>query len=426
MTKVGFTAVEKIFAAHSGGEPVHAGDVVVARPDRIMLHDITGALAFEIVASMGAKRLAAPDAVVLVGDHYSPPPSPEAARLLTQMEQFGRDMEVSHVFTTGQGIEHTLLPERGLLRPGDLVIGTDSHTCTAGAFGAIGTGMGSSDVAAAMALGEHWFMVPETIRAAYHGSRGRWVTGKDLILALLARIGVDGATYKCVEFAGSAINGLNMDERMALCNMTVEAGAKTAFVPPDDTLDAWARDKFPGEEDFAWVRSDDDAAFDAVLDFDAAAIEPLCAHPFSPANVHPVRQSVGVRIDQVYIGNCSNGTLTDLRQAAEILAGRKVAPGVRCIIVPATQRIHAQAAREGLIETLLEAGAIVGPSTCGACAGLHMGALGDDQVAVATTNRNYRGRMGAHSSQVYLANAWVAAASAVAGEIVHPDAVAGA
>jgi 3-isopropylmalate/(R)-2-methylmalate dehydratase large subunit len=421
----GFTAAEKIFAAHAGLESARAGDIVVASPDRIMLHDITGAMAIEIVAAMGAERLHDPDRVVLVGDHYSPPPSPEAAKLLQIMNRFGRDMEVANLFTTGQGIEHTLLPERGLLKPGNLVIGTDSHTCTAGAFAALGTGMGSSDIAAAMALGELWFMVPHTLRARFTGKRGRWITGKDMILTLLGQITVDGATYKCVEFGGEAIESLNMDERMALCNMTVEGGAKTAFVPPDDTLRAWALEKHGPEAIENLVESDADAVFEQDFVFDAAAIEPLAAHPYSPDNVSPVREAKNIRVDQVYIGNCANGTMTDLRQAAEILNGRKVAPGVRCIIVPATQRIHAQAAREGLIEIFADAGAIVGPSTCGACAGLHMGALADEEVAVATTNRNYRGRMGAHSSQVHLANAWVAAASAVAGELIHPEEVVG-
>ncbi|MEH3038274.1 MAG: 3-isopropylmalate dehydratase large subunit [Sphingomonas adhaesiva] len=420
---MGMTAAEKIFAAHAGLAAVSAGEIVVAKPDRMMLHDITGELAFAIFRSMGATEVCDPDKVVLVGDHYSPPPHPEAAALLAKMERFARDMEVQHVFTTGQGIEHTLLPERGLLKPGNLVIGTDSHTCTAGAFSALGTGMGSSDVAAAMALGEMWFMVPETIRATYVGRRPAWITGKDLILALLARITVDGATYKCVEFDGEAIASLNMDERMALCNMTVEGGAKTCFVAPDDTLRAWAVGKHGEGALDHLVESDADAIYSQHQVIDVSELEPQCAVPFSPDNVVPVGELRGTRVNQVYIGNCSNGTMTDLRQAASVLRGRKVAPGVRCIVVPATQRIAAQAAREGIMETLLEAGAIVGPSTCGACAGLHMGVMSDDEVAVATTNRNYRGRMGAFSSRIHLANAWVAAASAVAGEIVHPGEV---
>lgn len=422
---MGMTAAEKIFASHAGLDSSTAGEILVARPDRMMLHDITGELAFAIFQSMGATRVCDPDKVVLVGDHYSPPPHPEAAKLLATMDRFARDMEVQHVFTTGQGIEHTLLPERGLLKPGNLVIGTDSHTCTAGAFSALGTGMGSSDVAAAMALGEMWFMVPETIRATYTGRRAPWITGKDLILALLQRITVDGATYKCVEFDGDAIGSLNMDERMALCNMTVEAGAKTCFVAPDDTLRAWAIDKHGPSALDHLVESDADAVYLDHLHFDTSTMVPLCARPFSPDNVAAVTDVPATRVNQVYIGNCSNGTMTDLRQAAEILRGRKVAPGVRCIVVPATQRIAAQAAREGIMETLLEAGATVGPSTCGACAGLHMGVMSDGEVAVATTNRNYRGRMGAYSSQVYLANAWVAAASAVAGELIHPAEVVG-
>ncbi|HEY0420829.1 MAG TPA: aconitase/3-isopropylmalate dehydratase large subunit family protein [Acetobacteraceae bacterium] len=422
---MGMTAVEKVFAAHAGRERVAAGEIVAAWMDRIMLHDITGALAVEQLAAMGAERVVEPDRVVLVGDHYSPAPDPTAAGLLTLMERFAAEKGIPHLFTTGQGIEHTLLPEQGLLRPGDLVIGTDSHTCTAGAFAAIGTGMGSSDIAAAMALGELWFMVPETIRVAFTGARTRFVTGKDLILLLLGAITADGATYRCLEFAGDVVGGLNMDERMALCNMAVEAGAKTAFVAPDDRTREWATEKHgPAGMDRA-VASDPDARFVAAHAFDITGMEPLCARPFSPDNVAPVAEARGVRIDQVYLGNCANGTITDLRQAAEILAGRKVARGVRCIVVPATRQIYRQAMAEGLLEIIAAAGAIIGPSTCGACAGLHMGALAEDQVAVATTNRNYRGRMGAHSSRVYLANAWVAAASAVAGELIHPAEVMG-
>ena len=404
----GYTAAEKIFSRHSGGRMARAGEIVVASPTRIMLHEITGALTFEALRNMGAKRLAYSDRVMLVGDHYSPPPSPDAAKLLSDMTRFGRDMDVPHIFVSGEGIEHTLLPERGLLRPGDLVIGTDSHTCTAGAFGALGTGMGSTDVAAAMALGELWFSVPETIRVTYQGVRRPFVTAKDMILALLGLMTVDGATYRCVEFAGEAMASLNIDERMALCNMTVEGGAKTCFVPPDETLSRWVCDVHGSEAGVDYVYSDKDATFASEIAIDLGEIGPQCARPYSPDNVAAVDGMPATRIDQAYIGNCANGTMTDLRQAAEILRGRKVAPHVRCIVVPATQRIFAQAAREGLLEVFAEAGAIVGPSTCGACAGLHFGVLTDGQTAVATTNRNYRGRMGSPGSSVYLANAWTA------------------
>lgn len=400
-----------------------AGEIVVASPSRIMLHEITGALAFEALRNMGATRLADPTRVMLVGDHYSPPPSPEAAQLLANMARFGRDMSVPHIFVSGEGIEHTLLPERGLVRPGDLVIGTDSHTCTAGAFGAIGTGMGSTDVAAAMALGRIWFAIPETMKVLYRGRRRPYVTAKDMILALLGRITVDGATYRCVEFAGDALASLNIDERMALCNMTVEGGAKTCFVPPDDVLRQWVIDIHGETAEIDYVRSDEDAVFASETTIDLDDLQPQCARPYSPDNVVPVSEMTAIKVDQVYIGNCANGTMTDLRQAAEVLRKHRVAPHVRCIIVPATQRIFAQAAREGLLEAFAEAGAIVGPSTCGACAGLHMGVLTDGQTAVSTTNRNYRGRMGSPSSSVYLANAWTAAASAVAGELIDPASV---
>ncbi len=279
---MGMTAAEKIFAAHAGRSHATAGEIVAAKIDRILLHDITGALAVEQLAAMGADRVAEPDKVVLVGDHYSPPPSPEAAELLALMERFGAEQGIKHLYTTGQGIEHTLLPEQGLLRPGDLVIGTDSHTCTAGAFAALGTGMGSSDIAAAMALGELWFMVPETIRVSFTGKRRPYVTGKDFILQVLKALTVDGATYKCLEFDGDAVSGLNMDERMALCNMAVEAGAKTAFVVPDEATIAWARSKH-GEAGLATlVSSDPDARFPG-----RSALMPPPSSRFAPTPSHP-------------------------------------------------------------------------------------------------------------------------------------------
>lgn len=418
---MGSTAAEKIFAAHAG-RPVRAGEIVTARVDRALLHDITGPVAIEQFAAMGATRLAEPSAVVLVNDHFSPAKDIPSARNLRLMREFaGR--HGAHLFDVGAGIEHTLLPERGLVAPGDLIVGTDSHTCTYGAFGALGLGMGSSDVAAAMALGELWFAVPATIRVEYTGTKGAFVTGKDLILALLGRIGTDGGLERCLEFAGEGVWALSMDERMALCNMSVEASATACFVPPDETTRAWAEDR--GVR-FTPVASDPDAEWAEALRIDLDGLPPLCARPFSPGNVAPVAETEGVAIDQVYIGNCSNGTLTDLRQAASVLRGRRVARGVTAIAVPATQRIFREAAREGLLEALSEAGVVIGPPTCGACAGLHMGVLAEGQRAVATINRNFRSRMGAADAEIYLANAYVAAASAVAGRLADPREVVAA
>lgn len=413
------TAVEKMFAAKSGAAAVRAGEIVSARFDRALLNDASGPIAFTQLRAMGATRMPDAERIVLVGDHFAPPKDVAAADGLRALKLFAREHNISHHYGVGDGgIEHTLMPERGLVRPGDLIVGGDSHTCTAGAFGAFGIGMGSTDIAAAMAMGSLWFTVPETIIVEFHGQRNPFVTGKDLILALLREISVDGAAYRCLEFTGRALAALSIDERMALCNMAAEAGAKTCVVPADAVTDTWST-SIHGET-FASVKSDPDAEIHSVVRIDVGAVQPLCAHPHSPDNVHAVADSVGVAIDQVYIGNCANGTLTDLRQATSVLAGRKVADGVRCIVVPATQRIFRAALQEGLIDALVEAGAVISPSTCGACAGLHMGVMTDGEVTLATTNRNYRGRMGSPLSRVYLANAWVAASAAVAGEITLP------
>ncbi len=418
------TAVEKIIGAHAG-QDVAAGDVVTARVDRVLLHDVTGPIALDQFEAMGARRLADPDAVVLVNDHIAPAKDVVSATNLARM----RDFATAHgarLFDAGAGIEHTLLPEQGLVAPGGLVIGTDSHTCTAGAFGALGVGLGSSDIAAAMALGSFWLPVPATIRVDFRGVPGRFVAGKDLILAVLGRIGCDGSLDRALEFTGEGIGALGMEARMALCNMAVEASATTCFVPPDAATRAWAEAKGVAAH---YVWSDADAVWDSEIAIDLAAVGPLCARPFSPGNVASVERVVRevgpLAIQQVYIGNCSNGTLTDLRQAASVLRGRRVAPGVTAIAVPATRAIYRAALAEGVIDTLLEAGAIIGPPTCGACAGLHMGVLAAGQRAVATINRNFRGRMGAADAEIYLANAYVAAACAVAGRLAHPAEVMG-
>ncbi len=413
------TAAEKIFARHAGRDRVRAGDFVFAKVDRALLNDITGPLAFDQLRAMGVDRIRDPDKVVLVGDHFAPPRDISAAEGLRSLQDFAKAQGVAHSYGVGDGgIEHTLLPELGLVRPGDIIIGGDSHTCTYGAFGALGSGLGSTDIAAAIAMGELWFRVPETMVFEFEGRRGPFVAGKDLILQILGDITTDGATYRCMEFRGGGIAELEVNERMAVANMAIEAGAKTCIIPADAKTLAWAADR--GLTDCEAVVSDADADVADHRRYRLDTLEPLCARPFSPDNVAPVREVRNVRVDQVYIGNCANGTLADLRQAAQMLKGEKVAAGVRCIVVPATQHIYRQALKEGLIEIFLNAGVILSPPTCGACAGLHMGVLAGGQVAMATTNRNFRGRMGASDSQVYLANAWVAAATAVAGEIIHP------
>lgn len=415
-----------IFAVHTlEGEP-RAGRFVTGWVDRILLNDISGPLAFRKMQEMGAQRVAHPDRVVLVNDHFVPPKDLPSAINFTLMRRFAVEQGIEHCydFNVG-GIEHALLPEHGLVAPGHFIAGGDSHTCTYGAFAALGTGLGSTDMAALLAVGELWFMVPQTIRHDFVGHRQRFVTGKDPILHIVGRWGVDGAAYRCMEFGGPALADFNIDERMALCNMAVEAGAKTCIVEPDEVTRAWARSAqgLPSRENV----SDRDALFAARHTIDLSAFGPLVAAPHSPGNVKPLAEVAGTRVDQVYVGNCSNGTMTDLRQVAEVVRGKRIARHVRAIIVPATQAIYRQALAEGLLQIFAEAGMTISTPTCGACFGGHMGLLDRGEVAVATTNRNFRGRMGHPEAQVYLANAYVAAAAAVAGEIVPPEsALAGA
>ena len=400
----GMTAAEKIFAAHAGRDRVAPGEILFARLDRMLLNDVSGPYAIEQFKQMGGK-LADPERVVLVNDHFAPPKDVETAEGGLALQRFAREYRIEHMYEMGDGgIEHTLLPELGLVKAGDLVAGGDSHTSTYGAVGALGIGMGSTDMAAAVALGELWFAVPKTMRFIFAGKRSPFVTGKDFILTVLRDIGSDGATYRCMEFVGEAVEELDVDERMQLCNMAAEAGSKCCIVP-------------------SAVASDSDATFHSTRTYDVGTLTPLVAMPNSPDNVCPVEEVAGTKVDQVYIGNCGNGTLSDLREAAKMFRGKHVARGVRCIVVPATQKIARQALREGLLEVFLDAGVQVGPSTCGACAGLHMGVLAANQTAVANINRNYRGRMGHRDSKVYLANAYVCAATAVAGEIVSPQLV---
>lgn len=419
---MGRTMAEKILARHSDTPDAVAGDVVIARLDLVHLHDANGQIAFETFARFGATEVFDRERVVLIADHFAPAKDTQSALALVAMRRFAREQRLRHYFELADGgIEHTLLPQKGLVAPGDLIVGADSHTCTAGAFGAYGMGMGSTDVAAAMALGEQWIVVPGTIRCEFTGARHPFVTGKDLILSVIGRIGVDGASYQALEFAGPAMPGFNIDERMALCNMAVEAGAETGMVPPDQVTLAYVKERVC--HPFEPVLPDEDAAYTARHVFDLRTIEPLVAVPYSPGNVAPVGSVAGVPVQQVYIGNCANGTLTDLRQAAHVLQGRHIAAGVRLIVVPATQEIYRQALREGILEALADAGAAISMPTCGACCGIHNGILAEDEVAVATTNRNFRGRMGHRRSQVYLANASVAAASALVGAIADPAAL---
>jgi 3-isopropylmalate/(R)-2-methylmalate dehydratase large subunit len=361
-----------------------------------------------------------PERVVMVADHFAPNKDIQSAEQCRVMRQFAQEHRVLHHYDVGRmGIEHVLLPEQGLVLPGDVVIGADSHTCTYGALGAFATGMGSTDIAVAMATGRTWMRVPETIRILYEGELQPWIGGKDLILYTIGQIGVAGARYKAIEFAGSAVEALTMDGRLTMANMAIEAGAKTGLFAVDDVARAYVEER--AKRPYNPFEADADATYAQVLKIDASRIEAQVAFPHLPENARPVQQAGEVRIDQAIIGSCTNGRLEDLKVAADVLGGRRVHPDVRCIIIPGSQSVYLNALRQGLVEVLVEAGAAVSTPTCGPCLGGHMGVLAAGERAVSTTNRNFRGRMGHPQSEVYLAGPAVAAASAVAGRIVHPE-----
>lgn len=418
---MGKTIAQKILESHlvERGACVEPGMVVRACVDTVLINDVNSTLAFRHFENMGGGPVAAPDKVVLVCDHFAPAPHASGARLAKGMRRFAAEKGVEHFFDAGKGgIEHALLPEQGLIGPGDLVVGGDSHTGTAGAFGAFATGMSWAGLAGIMMLDETWFRVPESMRILLAGDKPRFVTGKDIILKLLQDLGVAGALYKSMEFAGPALEHLNMDERMAICNMVVEAGAKAGIVEPDRQTEEWA--KASCKRPYTMVLADADARYESRHEVDLGSLRPLVAKPYSPDNVVAVDEVSGAHVDQVYMGNCANGTITDLRQIASILKGRKIAKGTRAIIVPGTQKIYRQAMAEGLCDIFVDAGAAVTTPTCGACFGAHNGALDDGEVAVATINRNFKGRGGHAGAQVFLANSYVAAAAAVVGEIIDP------
>jgi 3-isopropylmalate/(R)-2-methylmalate dehydratase large subunit len=419
---MGMTITEKILAAHAGLAEVAPGQIINARLDIALGNDITAPLAIKAFREMGATAVFDKDKVILVPDHFTPNKDIQSADQSRLIREFAREQELTHYFEVGRmGIEHALLPEMGLVGPGYLVIGADSHTCTYGALGAFATGVGSTDLAAAMATGEIWLRVPETIKFIYTGKLQTWVGGKDLILYTIGAIGVDGALYKAMEFTGPIIRNLDMSGRFTMANMAIEAGGKNGIFHPDETAIEYLRGRM--DKGYTLYQSDTDATYAEVLEYDCSHIEPQVACPSSPANVEGVRTLAGVAIDQAVIGSCTNGRLEDLRIAAHIIKGKKVAPSVRLIVIPATQKIYLQALREGLVEAFVEAGAAVSTPTCGPCLGGHMGVLAAGEVAIATTNRNFVGRMGHPTSQVYLANPAVAAASAVKGEIAHPEEV---
>ena len=415
------TIAEKILRNHSiePKDEVRPGEFVRARVDLTLLNDVNGPAAFRHFVAMGGTEVASPDKLALVCDHFAPAPAAAGAQLLNTMRRFADEKGIRNFFDAGKGgIEHTLVPEQGLIGPGDLVAGGDSHTCTAGAFNAFGAGMSWAGMAGIMVLDETWFRVPHSMRFDVIGTKSPFVTGKDIILQILQDIGVDGALYMSMEFCGESIGQLNIDERMAICNMAVEAGGKTAIVEADEVTAAWAKEYC--RRDYKLLRADEGAKYFSHTIIDLSQMRPMVAKPPSPGDVVAVDEIRGIRVDQVYMGNCANGTITDLRQIASVMKGRKVAPNTRAIVVPATQKVYLQAMAEGLLEQFIDAGVAVSTPTCGACFGGHNGALADGEVGVATINRNFRGRAGHAGAKMYLCNSYVAAASAVAGEIIDP------
>ena len=418
------TITEKIIAAHAGRASVGPGDFVYAGVDVALGNDVTAPIAIQELAAAGIETVWDRERVVLVPDHFTPNKDIASAEHAKILRDFAHRQRLTHYWEVGRvGIEHALLPEQGVVGPGDLVIGADSHTCTYGALGAFATGVGSTDLAAAMAIGKVWLRVPESIRFVYTGTRGRWISGKDLILHTIGEIGVSGALYRAMEFTGPVIEALPMDDRFTMCNMAIEAGAKNGIIAPDAATRAYVEGRFKRQA--VYHASDPGAAYAQTLGWDVSALEPVVACPNLPENVRPVSALKDVRLDQVVIGSCTNGRASDLEIAAGILKGRTVAEGLRVLIFPATPAIEREALRRGWFETFLEAGAVVSPPTCGPCLGGHMGILAEGEVALATTNRNFTGRMGHPKSQVYLASPAVAAASAVTGRITHPDEVVG-
>jgi 3-isopropylmalate/(R)-2-methylmalate dehydratase large subunit len=414
------TITEQILAEHSGHHEVEPGQIINAKVDLVLSNDITAPIAIEEFRKVGATQVFDPEKIVMVPDHFVPNKDIKSAQQCKLMRDFAKELQLPHYFEVGEaGIEHALLPEQGLVLPGDLVIGADSHTCTYGALGAFATGVGSTDIGAAMITGEAWFRVPETIKIVYHGKRRPWVDGKDLILYTIGQIGVDGARYKAMEFTGEAISNLPMDGRLTMCNMAIEAGGKNGIVPPDKTTKEYVEKR--AKRPYKFFHSDSEAKYCQVLDIDVTQIEPQVAFPHLPSNVKPISAVGNVPIDQAVIGSCTNGRLDDLRAAAKVLKGRKRAPFVRLIIIPATQEIYRQAMKEGLFEIFMDALAVISTPTCGPCLGGYMGILAQGERAVSTTNRNFVGRMGHPQSEVYLANPAIAAASAVLGRLGGPD-----
>jgi len=420
------TITQKILARHCGKKFVKPGEFIWAEVDFTLGNDVTAPIAIDEFEKLGYAKVFDRKKIALIPDHFTPAKDIKSAQQAKRLREFAAKYKIEHYYEVGRmGIEHALLPQLGLVKAGDLAIGADSHTCTYGALGAFSTGVGSTDLAAAWATGHVWLRVPETIKFVYSGKLPKWVSGKDIILYTIGDIGVAGANYRAMEFSGEAIRKLSMDDRLAMCNMAIEAGGKSGIVEPDhvtfEYLEITTKKKTPK----AWfeLKSDKDAIYCQVRKYDVSEWEPVVAMPHLPSNIKPVSKVGKVKVDQVVIGSCTNGRISDLRISAKILKGKKVAPHVRLIIIPATQEIYLQAAKEGLLEIFIKAGGLVSTPTCGPCLGGHMGILAEGESCLATTNRNFMGRMGDKNSLVFLSSPAVAAASSLTGYITHPEAV---
>ena len=425
---MGYTITEKILRAHIKKKSVKPGDFINAKIDFCLGNDITAPIAIEQFRKVGAKKVFDKTRIALIPDHFTPAKDMQSANQAKVLYNFAKEHNIEHYYEVGRmGVEHALLPELGLVLPGNLVVGADSHTCTYGALGAFSCGVGSTDLAAAFIKGECWFKVPETIKFVYHGKLRKWVSGKDLILHTIGDIGVDGALYKAMEFTGEAIKNLPMDDRFSMCNMAIEAGGKSGIIEPDKITESYVkkaiRKNNPKRKSFKMYKSDKDAQYAAVKEYDVSHIEPQVSFPHLPSNTKPVNKVRNVVVDQVVIGSCTNGRISDLEIAAKILKGRRVKHGVRLIVIPATQAIYLEAVNEGFAKTFVEAGGVFSTPSCGPCLGGHLGILAEGERCLATTNRNFVGRMGHPKSEVYLSSPAVAAASAIRGRITHPKEV---
>lgn len=417
---MGMTITEKILCRHTEHKEVKPGMLINANVDIALGNDITAPIAVSEFREAGGTTIFDKEKIVFVLDHFTPNKDINSAQQCKLLRDFARQQDMKYFYEGGKcGVEHALLPEQGIVLPGDLIIGADSHTCTYGALGAFATGVGSTDLSAAMLTGECWFRVPETMKFVLNGPMNKWVSGKDLILYIIGQIGVDGARYRAMEFTGDTVRALTMADRMSVANMSIEAGGKNGIFAPDDITKAFVEKR--ARRSYTFYESDPDASYASVMVIDVTKLEPQVAFPHIPSNVKGISQIGDIRIDQSYIGSCTNGRIEDLRVAALILKNRKAAPDVRLIIVPPTPEIYSQAMKEGLFEIFLDANAVISPPTCGACLGGYMGILAEGERCIATTNRNFVGRMGHPGSEVYLSNPAVAAASAVAGRIASPD-----